>query len=109
MHVLKIGNTLSASIRIFDETKKEPIVIDENLMSFQSTVKDSRDNFLANVNITIADQTANPGYLILEVPDTTTINWNPCEAELDIKVTFNNSKVVSTDKIKFKIIEAITK
>ena len=38
MNTIKAGDTLDASLRLYDEFKKEPIVIDESVQ-FHATVK----------------------------------------------------------------------
>ena len=108
MHNIKVGDTLSATLKMTDEATNKPIVIDNNV-TFASNVTDSYNKEIATVIIEKFDQITLPGWVNLTVPSTVTRNWKPGNASLDVKMIINNDIVVSTDTIKFVIIDSPTK
>lgn len=108
MHSVKIGDTLSATLKMTDEGTGKPIVIDNNV-TFASNVVDSYNKSIAEVIIEKLNQVENPGWVALSVPSSITQNWKAGTASLDVKMIINNDIVVSTDTIKFMIIDSPTK
>lgn len=107
MKTVKIGDTLHASIRIYDEFRKQPVVIDETV-SFISNIKDATGNLLAVVNISLYDQIETSGWISLYVPSSVTRLWKEGRAYMDIKTIVDGKVIVSSDIIEFDIISTIT-
>lgn len=107
MKTVKIGDTLHASIRIYDEFRKQPVVIDETV-SFISQVKDINGNLLAVVNVSLLDQIETSGWISLYVPSSVTQLWPECRAYMDIKTIVDGKVIVSSNIIEFDIEPTIT-
>lgn len=107
MKTVKIGDTLHASIRIYDEFRKQPVVIDETV-SFISNIKDATGNLLGVVNISLYDQIETSGWISLYVPSSVTQLWKEGRAYMDIKTIVDDKVIVSSDIIEFNIIPTIT-
>lgn len=108
MHHIKIGDTLSATLKMTDESTNKPIVIDNNV-TFVSNVTDSYNTVIGDVTIDKLDQILHPGWVRLTVSSIITRTWTPGNASLDVKMIINNDIVVSTDTIKFMIDDSPTK
>lgn len=108
MHIIKIGDTLSATLKMTDEATNKPIIIDNNV-TFVSNVTDSYNTVIGEVIIEKLNQVEFPGWVSLTVPSSVTHTWSPGNASLDVKMIINNDVVVSTDTIKFMINDSPTK
>lgn len=108
MHTIKVGDTLSATLKMTDESTNKPIVIDNNV-TFASSVTDTYNKVIGEVIIEKLDQLLYPGWVSLTVPSQVTHTWKPGNASLDVKMIINNDIVVSTDTIKFMINDSPTK
>lgn len=107
MKTVKIGDTLHASIRIYDEFRRQPVVIDETV-SFISQVKDINGKLLAVVNVSLLDQIETSGWISLYVPSSVTQLWPECRAYMDVKTIVDGKVIVSSNIIEFDIEPTIT-
>lgn len=108
MNTIKAGDTLDASLRLYDEFKKEPIVIDESVQ-FHATVKDLYGKILSVPIISLYDQVAQSGWIRIIVPSTDTIQWQPGRGNLEIKIVVDGNVIISTKTIQFLIISPISR
>lgn len=94
MKKIKIGDTFNASLRIFDEVEKLPVVLDDDIQ-IVGVVRDTYKNIMSDVVVKLQNQIDYPGWISISVPSTKTSEWTQCHATLELKMILNNDIVVS--------------
>lgn len=94
MKKIKIGDTFNASLRIFDEVEKLPVVLDDDIQ-IVGVVRDTYKNIMSDVVVKLQNQIDYPGWISLSVPSTETSEWTQCHATLELKMILNDDIVVS--------------
>lgn len=94
MKRMKIGDTFNASLRIFDEVEKLPVVLDDDVQVI-GFIRDTYNKVMSNVIVKLHNQIDYPGWISLSVPSIETSEWAPCHATLELKMILNTDIVVS--------------
>lgn len=104
MKKIKIGDTFKASLRIYDEVEKLPVVLDDDIQ-ITGVIRDTYNTILSDVTVELQNQIDYPGWISLTVPSLETKEWKQCRATLELKMIINNDVVVSLRDTAF-IIES---
>ncbi len=102
MNILKKGDTLDISLRLYDEFKKAPIIIDESI-EFNASVKDLYGNILSIPLVVLYDQISHSGWIRITTSSLETAAWPLGRGNLEIKFIVDGSIVISTQTIQFLI------
>lgn len=107
MNTIKIGNSFALPIQFYDIDTKLGMAITDD-MSITAQIVNSSNQVIATPVVTIyPDQEADAGFILLEVPVSTTSTWKAGSAQLDIKLTIGEN-VRHSQNIQFQIVRSIT-
>ncbi|ENX33950.1 hypothetical protein F889_02614 [Acinetobacter colistiniresistens] len=103
---IKTGNDFALLFIVRDADTREPLTLTDNML-FTAKIADASGKEIAVCDVTICDQTAIKGGVLLEVDKSITADWKVGKARTDVRLEIDGT-VKNSNTISFTIEKSIS-